>query len=184
MALLAELAMSRRIENGSWERIGGYWCRRCSRPTAACMAWVSCGRARPKPSGWTAYLPVLHGAGGEDGTVQGLLELAGIPYVGCGVAASANSMDKSITKVLVATAGVRQAKYYLALRHDFERGAEGVVRAAAEQLGSFPVFVEALLPGVVRGRGQGEQHARAGSGADRGVCAGRQGAGRGVYRRA
>ena len=46
--------------------------------------------------------------GGEDGTMQGLLELAGIPYVGCGVAASANSMDKSITKVLVDAAGVRR----------------------------------------------------------------------------
>lgn len=56
-------------------------------------------------------------------------------------------MDKSITKVLVETAGVRQAKYYLALRHDFERGAEGVVRAAAEQLGSFPVFVKPCSQG-------------------------------------
>ena len=91
--------------------------------------------------------PVLHGAGGEDGTIQGLLELAGIPYVGCGVAASANSMDKSITKVLVDEAGVRQAKYYLALRYDFERGAEGVVRTAADQLGKFPVFVKPCSQG-------------------------------------
>ena len=91
--------------------------------------------------------PVLHGAGGEDGTIQGLLELAGIPYVGCGVAASANSMDKSLTKVVVDTAGVRQARYYLALRDDFERGAEGVVRTAAEQLGAFPVFVKPCSQG-------------------------------------
>lgn len=91
--------------------------------------------------------PVLHGTGGEDGTVQGLLELAGIPYVGCGVAASANSMDKSLTKVMVEAAGVPQAKYYLALRHDFERGAEGVVRAAAQALGAFPVFVKPCSQG-------------------------------------
>ena len=59
--------------------------------------------------------PVLHGVGGEDGTMQGVLELAGIPYVGCGVAASANTMDKSLTKKVVEGTGVRQARYYLAL---------------------------------------------------------------------
>jgi D-alanine-D-alanine ligase len=91
--------------------------------------------------------PVLHGMGGEDGTVQGLLELAGIPYVGCGVAASANSMDKSITKVLVDVAGVRQARYFLALKDDFERNPEGVVRMAAEHLGAFPVFVKPCSQG-------------------------------------
>lgn len=62
--------------------------------------------------------PVLHGIGGEDGTMQGLFTLSGIPYVGCGVAASANAMDKSITKVIVDTAGVRQANYYLACKED------------------------------------------------------------------
>ena len=55
--------------------------------------------------------PVLHGVGGEDGTMQGVLELAGIPYVGCGVAASANTMDKSLTKKVVEGTGVRQARY-------------------------------------------------------------------------
>lgn len=91
--------------------------------------------------------PVLHGVGGEDGTIQGVLELAGIPYVGCGVAASANSMDKSITKVIVEDAGVRQARYYLALRYDFEKNPEGVVRTAADRLGAFPVFVKPCSQG-------------------------------------
>ena len=50
--------------------------------------------------------------GGEDGTMQGLLTLAGIPFVGPGVAASANSMDKSLTKIIVDTTGVRQADVY------------------------------------------------------------------------
>ena len=80
--------------------------------------------------------PVLHGVGGEDGTMQGVLELAGIPYVGCGVAASANTMDKSLTKKVVEGTGVRQARYYLALACDFACNPEGVVRTAAEQLGS------------------------------------------------
>lgn len=91
--------------------------------------------------------PVLHGVGGEDGTMQGLLELAGIPYVGCGVAASANTMDKALTKKVVEGTGVRQARYYLALRYDFERNAEAVVATAAETLGAFPVFVKPCSQG-------------------------------------
>ena len=55
--------------------------------------------------------PVLHGLRGEDGTVQGLLELARIPYVGCGVLASAVSMDKLYTKLIVDSLGIRQADY-------------------------------------------------------------------------
>ena len=55
--------------------------------------------------------PVLHGLCGEDGTIQGLLELAKIPYVGCGVLASAVSMDKLYTKIIVDELGIRQAAY-------------------------------------------------------------------------
>ena len=55
--------------------------------------------------------PVLHGLYGEDGTIQGLLELAKIPYVGCGVLASAVSMDKLYTKIIVSDLGIRQAEY-------------------------------------------------------------------------
>mgnify|MGYP006352458333 CR=1 FL=1 len=52
--------------------------------------------------------PLLHGPYGEDGTIQGLLELAGVPYVGSGVLASAAAMDKAVTKVLVAAVGVAE----------------------------------------------------------------------------
>ena len=55
--------------------------------------------------------PVLHGLFGEDGTIQGLFELAGIPYVGCGVLSSAVAMDKLYTKVIVDALGIRQAEY-------------------------------------------------------------------------
>ena len=55
--------------------------------------------------------PLLHGPYGEDGTIQGLLELAGVPYVGSGVLASAAAMDKAVTKVMVAAAGIEQAPY-------------------------------------------------------------------------
>ena len=61
--------------------------------------------------------PVLHGLYGEDGTIQGLLELAQIPYVGCGVLASAVSMDKLYTKIIVDDLGVKQADYVPVMKH-------------------------------------------------------------------
>src|SRR5215217_1330020 len=87
--------------------------------------------------------PVLHGAYGEDGTIQGLLEMAGLPYVGSGVFSSAASMDKEFTKKLLASAGLPQGD------HVVLRDATGAVRAdpelldesARERLG-LPVFVK------------------------------------------
>ena len=91
--------------------------------------------------------PVLHGKGGEDGTVQGLLELAEIPYVGCGVLSSAISMDKISTKLAVEKVlerqGVRQAKY-IALSHSEwkkEKRRAEICREVEEEL-HFPVFVK------------------------------------------
>jgi D-alanine-D-alanine ligase len=64
------------------------------------------------------FFPVLHGTHGEDGTVQGLFELAAVPYVGAGVAASAASMDKGMMKALFARAGLPQVEYRSLLRRD------------------------------------------------------------------
>lgn len=135
-----------RIENGAWERMADK-VPAVLTPDRGIHGLLLMHEGKTETVRIDCVFPVLHGVGGEDGTIQGLLELAGIPYVGCGVAASANSMDKSITKAIVDTTGVRQAKYYLALRHDFERGAEGVVRAAADALGAFPVFVKPCSQG-------------------------------------
>lgn len=62
--------------------------------------------------------PVLHGKNGEDGTIQGLFELSNIPYVGCGVSASCNSMDKSNTKIIVDTINVPQSPFVLVRKHN------------------------------------------------------------------
>ena len=67
--------------------------------------------------------PVLHGPYGEDGTVQGLLELANIPYVGAGVLASAVGMDKAVAKLVFAARGLPQANYLVVLRKRMESGA-------------------------------------------------------------
>ena len=63
--------------------------------------------------------PVLHGPMGEDGTVQGLLELAGVPYVGCGVLASAVGMDKAMMKAAFSAAGLPQLPWLLVRRAEW-----------------------------------------------------------------
>ena len=92
--------------------------------------------------------PVLHGLNGEDGTVQGLFELAGIPYVGCGVLASAVSMDKLYTKVIVDTLGVSQAAY-VAVRKE-EINSEEKYEEIEAKLG-YPVFIKPSNAGSSRG---------------------------------
>jgi D-alanine-D-alanine ligase len=82
------------------------------------------------------YFPLVHGTFGEDGTLQGLLELAGVPYAGAGVLASAAGMDKAIMKTLFAEAGLPQVDY--AVLRGRDRAAEA---AALERLG-LPVFVK------------------------------------------
>lgn len=84
--------------------------------------------------------PVLHGLYGEDGTVQGILELAGIPYVGCGVVASGVSMDKLFTKIIAATVGVRQAEYVPVKKEELA-DMQKVVETVEAKL-SYPVFVK------------------------------------------
>ena len=88
-------------------------------------------------------LPILHGPFGEDGTMQGLLELAGVPYVGAGVLASAVAMDKGVAKELFAVAGLAQAKWLTVAAWDVADGAARVafVFKAGEELG-YPLFVK------------------------------------------
>ncbi|MCD8238286.1 MAG: D-alanine--D-alanine ligase [Clostridiales bacterium] len=83
--------------------------------------------------------PVLHGKGGEDGTIQGLFEMSGIPYVGCGVLSSAVSMDKEYTKIIVDNAGVPQAKHIALHKNNFDM--EQALSEIEEKLG-FPCFIK------------------------------------------
>jgi D-alanine-D-alanine ligase len=88
-----------------------------------------------------AVLIMLHGPQGEDGTVQGLLELAGIPYTGAGVLASAVGMDKGVMKDLFRAHGLPIVDDALIRRHDWERDQASVERAVASEIG-FPCFVK------------------------------------------
>ena len=108
------------------------------------------------------FFPVLHGKFGEDGTIQGLFEMLGVPYVGCGVASSSSSMDKSFTKRLVEGTGIKQADYVLVDRYN-ARDLDAVVRESVAKLG-FPMFVKPCSSGSSIGisKARNEDELRAG----------------------
>ena len=85
--------------------------------------------------------PVLHGENGEDGAMQGLLQMAGIPYVGPHVAASAVAMDKTLTKLVADQAGVRQAAWMLVRNVDLDLRMEAVMEQIEGKF-NYPVFVK------------------------------------------
>jgi D-alanine-D-alanine ligase len=91
--------------------------------------------------GLDVVFPVLHGPYGEDGTVQGLLELANLPYVGCGVLASAVGMDKAMMKVVFAQHGLPQVDHAVVLRAEWIRNRDAV-RAGLLQRLAMPLFVK------------------------------------------
>ena len=91
--------------------------------------------------GIDVVFPVLHGPMGEDGTVQGLLELTGVPYVGAGVLGSALSMDKAMAKTILAQEGLPQAPWRLITRKEWERDPDVCTEWAGEILG-WPCFVK------------------------------------------
>jgi D-alanine-D-alanine ligase len=88
-------------------------------------------------------LPVLHGDHGEDGEIQGVFEMAEIPYCGPGVRASANCMDKSVTKMLAASTGVSMAKYCTLKKFEYMQNPEEQIEMARNvDDGKFPLFVK------------------------------------------
>ncbi len=93
--------------------------------------------------------PVLHGKYGEDGTIQGLFEMSGIPYVGCGVLASAVSMDKISTKIFADRLGVRQASYVTDVARDLQGIGDTIARV--EKKLAYPVFVKPSNAGSSQG---------------------------------
>lgn len=97
-------------------------------------------RASDRAINVDVIFPVLHGTFGEDGTIQGLLELADIPYVGAGVLGSAAGMDKDIMKALFIAAGLPIVKHVTILRRDWENDPKKVEKQVAKL--KYPVFVK------------------------------------------
>ena len=134
-------ASAAQMADGSWEELAG---------NMACV--ISPDRADHgmilfTPEGHVekvhvdVVIPVLHGLWGEDGTVQGLLELAGIPYVGCGVLASAVCMDKGVANALFDANNIPHTKWLAANRWQIESDLDGVCAGVEAKLG-WPVFVK------------------------------------------
>ena len=87
------------------------------------------------------YFPVLHGPNGEDGTIQGLLEMADVPYIGCGVAASAVGLDKALSKSLFRDKGLPQVRFQVLLEEDWNRDRAAAVTELGDAL-PYPMFVK------------------------------------------
>ena len=134
-------ASSAQMADGSWEELPG------NMPCVISPDRADHGMILFAPSGQVEKLhvdvviPALHGLWGEDGTVQGLLELAGIPYVGCGVLASAVCMDKAVANALFDAAGIPHTRWLAASRWEIEFDLEGVCDGAIAKLG-WPIFVK------------------------------------------
>jgi D-alanine-D-alanine ligase len=87
------------------------------------------------------YFPVLHGPYGEDGTIQGLLEMADVPYVGAGVLASAVGMDKALSKALFENRGLPVVPYRVLFEPEWKRERKSLIEEILKEL-PFPVFVK------------------------------------------
>src|SRR5690349_12641883 len=102
------------------------------------------GPILPEPGAYPeidVVFPVLHGTFGEDGTMQGLLELADLPYVGSGVLASSLAMDKAMCKQILRAAGIRVTDWLVVTRAEIERDVDAVAALAAGRF-SFPIFTK------------------------------------------
>ena len=134
-------ATAAQMADGSWEELPGNMPCVISPDRADHGMILFTPEGRVEKMHVDVVIPVLHGLWGEDGTVQGLLELAGIPYVGCGVLASAVCMDKAVANALFEANGVPHTKWLAANRWEIENDLDGVCSGVEAKLG-WPVFVK------------------------------------------
>ncbi len=124
------------IVDGTWAQYG---IEAHISPDASKKALIIMYRGKIETVKIDVVIPVLHGLYGEDGTIQGLFEMAKIPYVGCGVLSSSVAMDKFYTKLVVEPLGIRQANYIGVIKEDYNQ--EVVAQGVSSKLG-YPVFVK------------------------------------------
>ncbi len=128
------------IADGSWETSGKTFPAVIS-PDTATHGLLVMRESGVETIRLDVVYPVLHGKNGEDGTMQGLLELAGIPYVGCDCASSAVCMDKALTNTLLEFGGVPQARFIWFYAADWAENTEMYMDRIEKELG-FPCFVK------------------------------------------
>lgn len=110
-------------------------------PSHSGLVALESGREQFPAQPLDVIFPVLHGTYGEDGTLQGLLEMAGVPYIGCGVLASSCGMDKVAMKALFREAGLPLCNYLWFLRSEWDRHPAAVLNRVKREIG-FPCFVK------------------------------------------
>jgi D-alanine-D-alanine ligase len=110
-------------------------------PTDASLVPLDGGAGGARGQRLDVIFPVMHGTYGEDGTIQGLLDLAGLPFVGAGVLGSAIAMDKDVAKRLLQAAKIPVVPWLTVPRHDWERDPKAVQRAIEKKF-KYPVFVK------------------------------------------
>ncbi len=143
------------IKDGAWESDTENKKKAVISPDAkdkAILVFDESGVKKLRPD---VIFPVLHGEYGEDGTIQGLMELSHIPYVGMGVMASANGMDKTLSKVVFQNAKIPQADWYV-----YSKGGDmdEAVKAIEAQIG-YPCFVKPARTGSSVGVGKAHDRA-------------------------
>ncbi len=135
-------------KQGAWKHydgpidriITGEWEKTAKDLDESKYCFINSGGRSPKDAIDIAF-PVLHGPMGEDGTIQGLFELANIAYVGCGVLASSLGMDKAFTKLIFNEAGLKQADYLVFMKQNIEGGPIDVISSIEERF-DYPVFIK------------------------------------------
>ena len=153
-------ATAAQMADGSWEELPG------NMPCVISPDRADHGMILFTPDGRVekmqvdVVIPVLHGLWGEDGTVQGLLELAGIPYVGCGVLASAVCMDKGVANALFDANNIPHTKWLAANRWQIESDLDGVCAGGRGEAG-LAGLRQACQRRFQRGHHQGTQPGRA-----------------------
>ena len=129
-----------KMPDGSWEQDEN--CRPCVlSPDRSHHGLLLLGDGKPEIIHIDVAVPALHGKNGEDGTMQGLFELAGIPYVGCGVLASAVCMDKAVANALLDAAGIPRCAWDWANRWQCETRFDSLADHLEQKLG-YPIFVK------------------------------------------
>jgi D-alanine-D-alanine ligase len=124
------------------EQVGGFPVGLLGDPTHSELIGVGQGAPLAPTDGPSVFFPVLHGTYGEDGTIQGLLEMANVPYVGCGVLASSAAMDKGVAKMLFQQAGLQVGGYKVYLRAAWQANNEEILTDIEATFGIYPLFVK------------------------------------------
>ncbi len=140
------------IENGTWKKDKKHLKKAIISPDSKDRAIIVFENGKIKKIKPDIVFPVLHGEYGEDGTIQGLLEMSGIKYVGMGVCASANGMDKAFSKLVFENANIPQADWIVVNTYEMDN-MDKIVKKVEEKLG-YPCFIKPASTGSSVGVGK------------------------------